>query len=127
MVQKLKTPLVNLLKNLRPFQNYNFKIQWKIHFFTFLNVVRNSSQKKFRIEIWTFSFQICFRNIVFLVFQHFLYIQKVLKYKKFWTSGSGQTENTQIRVFAYFRFDHFPKSKIDSESRFEIRMYIFIF
>ena len=24
--------------------------------------------------------------------------------------GSGQTENTQIRVIAYFQFDHFPKS-----------------
>ena len=26
---------------------------------------------------------------------------------------SGQTENTQIRVFVYFLFDHFPKSKIE--------------
>ena len=43
------------------------------------------------------------------------------------TSGSGQTENTQIRVFVYFPFDHFPKSKIDSESRFEMRMSIFLF
>ena len=41
--------------------------------------------------------------------------------------GSGQTENTQIRVFAYFPFYHFPKSKIYSESRFEIRMSIFLF
>ena len=39
-------------------------------------------------------------------------------------SGSSQTENTQIRVFAYFQFDHFPKSKIDSESGFEMRIYI---
>ena len=30
-----KTPMVNLLKNLRPFQNYDFKIQWETHFFTF--------------------------------------------------------------------------------------------
>ena len=65
-------------------------------------------KKKFRIEIWTFSFQICFRN-------------------QFSTSGSGQTENTQIRVFAYFQFDHFPKSKIDSESIFEMRMSLFLF
>ena len=44
---------------------------------------RNSSKKIFRIEIWTFSFQICFRN-------------------KFLTLGSGQTENyanTRICVF----------------------------
>ena len=27
--------------------------------------------------------------------------------------GSGHTENTQIRVFAYFQFVQFPKSKID--------------
>ena len=41
-------------------------------------------KKKLRIEIWTFLFQICFRN-------------------KFWTSGSGQTENyanTRICVFS---------------------------
>ena len=106
--QNSKTPMVNLLKNLRPFQNYIFKIQWEIHFLTFLNIVRNSSKKKFRIEIWTFSFQICFRN-------------------KFLTSGSGQTENTQIGVFAYFPCDHFPKSKIYSESRFKMRMSIFLF
>ena len=58
--------------------------------------------------MWTLSFQICFRN-------------------QFSTSGSGQTENTQIYVFAYFQFDHFPKSKIDSKSRFEMRMSIFPF
>ena len=39
--------------------------------------------KKDRIEIWTFSFQICLCN-------------------KFLTSGSCQTENTEIHVFAYF-------------------------
>ena len=77
-------------------------------FFEFLNTDRNSFKKKIRIEICTFSFQICFRN-------------------QFLTSGSGQTENTQIRVFAYFQFDHFPKLKIDSESKFEMRMYIFLF
>ena len=33
----------------------------------------------------------------------------------------------QIRVFEYFLFDHFPKSKIDSERRFEMRMSIFLF
>ena len=47
-------------------------------------------KKKFRIEIRTFSFQICFQN-------------------QLSTSGSFQTENTQIRMFAYFPFDHFPK------------------
>ena len=43
--------------------------------------------KRICIEIWTFSFQICFRN-------------------QFWTLESGQTENTQICVFVYFQFDH---------------------
>ena len=57
----------------------NLKIQWKIHFLTFLNTDRNAPKKKFRIEIWTFSFQNCFKN-------------------QFSTSGSGQTENTRIRV-----------------------------
>ena len=42
------------------------------------------------------------------------------------TSGSGQTENTQINVFVYFLFDHFPKSKMDSESIFEKRMPILL-
>ena len=65
-------------------------------------------KKKIRIEIWTFSFQICFRN-------------------QFKTLGSGQTENTQVRVFVYFPLDHFPKSKIDSKSRFEMRISIFLF
>ena len=43
------------------------------------------------------------------------------------TFGSGQTENMQILVFAYFQFNHFPKSKIDSESRFEMRTSILFF
>ena len=84
------------------------KYNGKSIFWLFLNIVRNSSRKKFRIEIWTFSFQICFRN-------------------QFLTLESGQTENTQIRVFVYFPLDHFPKSKIDSKSRFEMRMSIFLF
>ena len=72
----------------------------------FLNADQNA-QKKFRTEILTFLFQICFQN-------------------QFLTSGSSQTENTQIRIFAYFQFDHFPRSKIDFESRFEMRMSIFL-
>ena len=45
---------------------------------------------------------------------------------QFWTSGSGQTVNTRKYVFAYFQFDHFPKSKIDFESSFEMRRSIFL-
>ena len=61
---------------------------------------------KFRTEIWTFSFQIFF----------------------WWsTLGSCQTENSHIRVNTYFLFYHFLKSKIDSESRFEMRRFIFSF
>ena len=59
----------------------DLKIQWEINFLTFKNTDRNAPNKIFWIEIWTFSFKICFRN-------------------QFSTSGSGQTENTQIRVFA---------------------------
>ena len=60
------------------------------------------------MEIWGFSFEICFWN-------------------QFSTSGSGQAENTQIGVFAYFPFDNFLKSKIDYESRFQMRIAKFQF
>ena len=33
----------------------------------------------------------------------------------------------QVRVFTYFQFDYFPKSKFFSESRFKMRMSIFQF
>ena len=63
-------------------------------FFDFLNTDRNAPKNKFRIEIWTFSFEICFKN-------------------QFLTSGSCQTEKTRICEYLYFQFDHFPKTKID--------------
>ena len=63
-------------------------------FLDFFKYWPKRSKKKFRIEIWTFSFQICFQN-------------------QFSTLGSGQTENTRIREYVYFQFDHLPKSKID--------------
>ena len=85
-----------------------WKYNAKSLFLTFLNTDRNAPEKRIRIVIWTFSLQICFQN-------------------QFSTLGSGQTENTQIHVFAYSQFDHFPKSKIYSESRFEIRMFILPF
>ena len=66
----------------------------KSNFPLFLNTDRNAPKIFLRIETWTFSFQICFKN-------------------QFSTSGSGQTENTCIRKYVYFQFDHFPKSKID--------------
>jgi hypothetical protein len=80
-----------------PWPNHIMKIQCEIHFFTFFVNTDRNAPKKFRTEIWTFSFQICFRN-------------------QCSTSGSGQTEKTQIRVVAYLQFDHFPKSKIDSKT-----------
>ena len=85
----------------------DLKLQWEIHFLTFFNTDQNASIF-FRIVIWTFLYQICF-----------LY--------QFLTLGSGQTENTQIRVFAHFQFDQFPKLKINFESRFEIRISILLF
>ena len=73
-------PIVYLNNWPLPEQHHFLKLQWKIHFLTFLTTDRNAP-KKFRIEIWTFSFQICFWN-------------------QFSTLGSGQIENMQIRVFA---------------------------
>ena len=60
---------------------------WKYNgtyiFLLFLNTDQNAPKKKFRIETWTFSFQICFEN-------------------QFSTC-----------VYVYFQFDHFPKLKIN--------------
>ena len=56
-------------------------------FFDFFLILSETLQKKFGIEIVTFSFQICFQN-------------------QFLTLGGGQTENTQIRVdidYGFFR------------------------
>ena len=60
----------------------DLKIQWEIQFSTFFVVGQNAPKFFFTIEIWTFSFQNCFQN-------------------QFWTSGSGQTENTQIRICVF--------------------------
>ena len=40
-----KTSMVNLLKNLRPFFNYNFKIQLEIHFWLFKIMAKNLQEK----------------------------------------------------------------------------------
>ena len=48
-------------------------------FFDFLKYWPKRSKKKLRIEIWTFSFQICFKN-------------------QFLTLGSGETKNTRMIV-----------------------------
>ena len=54
-----------------------WKYNRKSIFWLFLNIDQNAS-KKIRIEIWTFSFQICFWN-------------------HSWTSGSSQTKNPAYR------------------------------
>ena len=59
-------------------------------FFDFYNMDRKSSKNNFRIEIGTFSFQICFRN-------------------KYWSSGSGQTINAQICVLKKKIFGQYLK------------------
>ena len=41
--------------------------------------------------------------------------------------GLWEVVKQKIHKYAYFQFDHFPKSKIDFESRFEKRMSIFLF
>ena len=40
----------------------DLKIQWEIHFWTFLFVHQNCSNFFFRLEIWTFGFQNRFQN-----------------------------------------------------------------
>ena len=45
--------MVNILKNLRPFLNYNFKVQWEIHFLLF-KYCRNSSKIYFE-QIYGYS------------------------------------------------------------------------
>ena len=62
-----------------PQSSHILKIQWEIIFFDFFKYWPKRSKIFFRTETWTFSFQICFKN-------------------QFSTSGSGQTENMQIRV-----------------------------
>ena len=62
-------------------------------FLDFFKIRTETFQKKIKIEIWTFLSQICFRN-------------------QFLTLESGQTENKQIRVFAYFQFQHLTKSQL---------------
>ena len=66
-----------------PWSNHILKLQWEIHFLIFFNTDRNAPKQIFRIEIMTFSFQICFKN-------------------QFLTSGSRQTENTRLRVYALY-------------------------
>ena len=53
---------------------------------------------------------------------------KITMLKTVTTAGRGTAEwLIIIRIFAFFQFDHFPKSKIDFENRFEMRMSIFLF
>ena len=85
----------------------NLKIKWKIHFLTFLNTDQNARKKNLE---WKYEHSF-FKSTFGIIFS---------------TLGSSQTENTQMRVFTSFQFDHFPKSKIDFESRFEMRMSIFL-
>ena len=87
-----KEPVVYLYNWPLPEHHHFLKIQWEINFLTFLNTDRNASKKKFRIEIWTFSCQIWFKN-------------------QFSTLGSGQTENARIRVFAYLRIFRLTTSR----------------
>ena len=92
--------MVNLLKNLRPFRNYNFKIQWEIHFLTFFIYWPKLFKKKLEWKYGHSYFKSAFGI----------------------DSGLREVLKPKIRVFADFQFDHFPKSIINSESRFEMRM-----
>ena len=71
----------------------DLKIQWEIQFSTFFVVGQNAPKFFFTIEIWTFSFQNCFRN-------------------QFWTFGSGQTENTANMYLRIFSFTTSPRPKL---------------
>ena len=54
-----QTPIVNILKNLKPFRNYILKIQWEIHFLTFWNIGRNPSK-----QIWNRNMAILISNLL---------------------------------------------------------------
>ena len=73
----------------------------------FLNIDQNSSKKNYN------------RNMYILISN--------LLSESFFDLGKWSTENMQIRIFEYVQFDHFPKTKIDSESRFEMKMSILLF
>ena len=45
--------MVNLSKNHRQFWNYILKIQWEIHFLTFLNTDKNAPKNCFKNWFWT--------------------------------------------------------------------------
>ena len=83
LADSLKTPMINILKNLRPFQKYIFKIQREIIFFTFSNTDQ-TLQKKFRA----------------LIIQH--YIRKLLS-KLILDCGKCPNQKTCI-----FTSQHFP-------------------
>ena len=78
-----KTPMVNLLKNLRPFRNYNFKIQWEIHF-RFFWILAETLQKK-----------ILNRNMDILISN--LLSESNLDFGKW---SNGKYANTRICVFS---------------------------
>ena len=68
-----------MTKKTLSFSAQDLQIRWESQFSTFFVVVDQNAPFIFTIEIWTFSFQNCFWN-------------------QFWTSGSGQTENMQLRT-----------------------------
>ena len=82
-----------------PLAEQDFKIQWEIYFLKIF----------FMIE--TLHKQIQNTN------------SDILISNQFWTLGKVELRICQLsHILAYFQFDPFPKSKIDSESRFEMRM-----
>ena len=100
-----KTTTVKLLKILRPFWNYNFNIEWEIHFLTFLKYGSKLFKKILEEKNGHFHFK--------SVFAINFWLREWVKRK--------------IRKYLYFLFDHIPKSKMNSKSRFEMRMSIFLF
>ena len=76
--------MVNLFKNLRPFQNYNFKIQSEINVLTFLNIGQNSSKKNFNRKM-----DILISNLL---------SETILEFRKW---SNGKYANTRICVLSF--------------------------
>ena len=88
-----------------PRPNHFLKIQWEIHFFTFLNTDRNGPKQNFEQQLYSTLLENCFQN-------------------RFRTTGSVRTRKHALSLSCIFWLGHFPKSKNSFESSFLIKCYI---
>ena len=55
---------------------------------------------------------------LFLLKQFIYTYKKICYHNLSWTLGNAPTENVDLEPTQYFKFDHFPMSNINPESRF---------